>query len=231
MTDDDTQAVMNTLNRAAAMIKGKDAAAAQEITPQPGTPPSLSDDETIQWLASALGISLATLGAAVKSIRLGENEVTAEADPHHDTGLLADIHHVFEIKRVSKISTVKLIEALCEVDEVAWSTYNRGKPITPRQVARQLSAYGIASKTIRLGAYKTPKGFEALQFLDAFRRYLTTPLILPPHPQQKPEANKHADLTVADKPQQEIMPRNSENPEVSQSQQWRYTRKPIQLGN
>ena len=128
--------------------------------------------------------------------------------------LLADIQHVFEIKRIAKIRTSDLIAALCDDDESAWATYNRGKPITPRQVAKQLAAYGIASKNIRLSAYETPKGFELSQFSDAFVRYLATPLNLPPHPPQTLEANKHGVLAVADNPPQEATRHNSATPEA-----------------
>lgn len=88
--------------------------------------------------------------------------------------LLADIQHVFENKRIDKISTADLITALCDDDEAPWATYNRGKPITPRQTAAKLAGYGIASKTIRIG-YETHKGFEKGQFSDAFTRYLSPP--------------------------------------------------------
>ena len=88
--------------------------------------------------------------------------------------LLTDIQHIFEIRRADRISTADLITALCEDDEGAWASYNRGKPITPRQVASKLAGYGISSKTIRID-YGTAKGFEKGQFTDAFTRYLAHP--------------------------------------------------------
>lgn len=87
--------------------------------------------------------------------------------------LLADIKQVFEMTLRDRISTVDLISELCADDESPWATYNRGKPITTRQVACQLAVYGIASKTVRIG-FSTPKGFELSQFSDAFARYLAT---------------------------------------------------------
>lgn len=108
--------------------------------------------------------------------------------------LLADIREVFEIKRVKKISTADLIEALCEDDEKSWATYNRGKPITPRQVAKKLKDYGIASKNLRSG-YGVAKGFEQEQFHEAFARYLAlSPLVSATALQ----ASNHAALSVAD---------------------------------
>lgn len=88
--------------------------------------------------------------------------------------LLSDIRQIFEIKNVEKISSADLISALCEDDEGAWSTYNRGKPINAKQVARQLAPYAIKSKTIRT-EWGTPKGYEFVQFSDVFERYLAMP--------------------------------------------------------
>ena len=88
--------------------------------------------------------------------------------------LLTDIQQIFNKMHADKISTADLIEALCSDDECPWATYNRGKPITPRQVATKLRGYGIASKTVRVG-YETAKGFEKGQFSDAFTRYLSAP--------------------------------------------------------
>jgi len=111
--------------------------------------------------------------------------------------LLADIQHIFKHKNKDKIKTADLISALIEDEEKSWATYYLGKPINPKHVARLLKNYGIASKTIRLSEYDTPKGFELSQFSDAFMRYLPTPLNLPPQPPQTLEANKHEVLSVA----------------------------------
>lgn len=88
--------------------------------------------------------------------------------------LLADIREVFENKRIARISTADLINALCNDDEKSWATYNRGQPMKPRQLAKRLGEYGIASKTVRIG-YETPRGFDRAQFEDAFTRYLSSP--------------------------------------------------------
>ncbi len=89
--------------------------------------------------------------------------------------LLADIREVFERKQGNKISTADLITALIRDEEKPWAAYNRGHPITPRQLSKQLAAYGIKSKTVRLDRHNTPKGYEPSQFVDAFARYLDAP--------------------------------------------------------
>jgi len=111
--------------------------------------------------------------------------------------LLADIREVFEAKRLTKISTADLIQQLCDDDEKSWATYNRGRPITPRQVAKKLKEYGIASKNLRVN-HDVVKGFEHDQFKEAFARYLALSPELPLHRYKSPEANSYAGLDVAE---------------------------------
>jgi putative DNA primase/helicase len=110
--------------------------------------------------------------------------------------LLADIREVFESKPCAKISTADLIATLCDDDEKAWATYNRGKPITPRQIAKKLKEYGIASKNVRIN-FGVAKGFENEQFREAFARYLTPSLEVGLHRYRSPEASNTGDLDVA----------------------------------
>lgn len=137
-----------------------------------------------EWLQRATDAAIELSGVTDTSISTG-NE------------LLSDIQHVFEKKKATKISTVDLIEALCTDEEAAWATYNRGKPLTPRQLARQLTAYGISSKTVRLGHANTPKGFDTAQFADAFARYLAAPEKLPQHRNVSPESMSGMETGVA----------------------------------
>ncbi|MDP3280799.1 MAG: DUF3631 domain-containing protein [Nitrosomonas sp.] len=109
--------------------------------------------------------------------------------------LLADIQEIFETKRTNKISTADLINALTEDTEKRWATYNRGKPLSPKQLANKLKDYGIHSKNIRIG-YETPKGYELEHFKDAFDRYLSphSPISI----RHTPQPNNRNDLSVAE---------------------------------
>ncbi len=127
-------------------------------------------------------------------------------EPVVSTGaeLLADIQLIFETKRADKIRTTDLVQALCDDPEAAWATYNRGREITPRQVAKRLGEYSIKPKTIRFGYPDTAKGYELEQFQDAFARYLpatTENGILSVTPSQP---NSSAALSVTDKPSQNL---------------------------
>ena len=103
------------------------------------------------------------------------------------TELLADISEVFEAKKVNKMYTADLVEALCEDSEKSWATYYRGEPITPKQLSRRLSGYGISSRQLRI-SYDNKKGFELSQFEDAFARYVT----IPSNPSEFAETSKQS---------------------------------------
>lgn len=122
----------------------------------------------------------------------------------HDTGdepvsigaeLLADVKAAFERKRVVRLSSVELLEALCEDDEAPWAAWNRGKPITARQLSTRLKEYGAKPTPIRF-SYGVAKGYQLEHFHDAFGRYLS-----PATPSQSVtelQANNHAGFGVTD---------------------------------
>ncbi|NPU91912.1 MAG: DUF3631 domain-containing protein [Gammaproteobacteria bacterium] len=96
-----------------------------------------------------------------------------EDAPSIGAELLRDIKAVFDDKNTSKVFTADLLEALTSDDEQPWATWNRGKPISPRQLASKLADFGIKSKQIRIGSVTGKKGFEADDFKDAWGRYLS----------------------------------------------------------
>lgn len=96
-----------------------------------------------------------------------------EDAPSIGAELLRDIKTIFDDKRAIKIFTADLLDALTEDDEQPWATWNRGKPISPRQLASKLADFGIKSKQIRIGSVTGKKGFEADDFKDAWGRYLS----------------------------------------------------------
>ena len=118
-----------------------------------------------EWVERATAAALMLSGADSRSLSVG-NE------------LLADIQRIFATKNVAKISGADLYTALCDDEEGAWATYTNGRPITRRQLAQQLAAYGIESKAIRHGI-RIYRGYERTQFEDAFARYVSAPPVVP----------------------------------------------------
>lgn len=165
---------------------------------RPVLPEALSDREQDNWeplLAIASCAGAEWVERATKAALALSNTVETSVSTGNE--LLADIQSVFEEKGTFKVSTVDLIDALVAVEENAWATYNRGRPLSPRQLAKQLSAYGIQPKTVRM-AHGTPKGYDADQFTDAFARYLGAPEKLLQHRNAPPETAVAATDTVAD---------------------------------
>lgn len=93
--------------------------------------------------------------------------------------LLSDIRQVFEDKRVDKIPSKDLVEALVAMEDRPWPEWRRGRPMTQNSLSRLLDPYRINPGTIRSDRH-TPKGYRLTQFRDAFERYLT------PHPSVDP---------------------------------------------
>jgi hypothetical protein len=89
--------------------------------------------------------------------------------------LLASIRDVFDTRGVDRVSSSDLVEALAADAEGPWATWNRGRPISPRQVARKLADFQIVPATIRLPNSTTPRGYHLHQFADAWQRYLAAP--------------------------------------------------------
>jgi len=89
--------------------------------------------------------------------------------------LLSDIRSMFEKEGVDRLASSEIVKNLEVMEDRPWPEYRKnGKPITPRQIAKLLSRFGIKPKNIRteLGVQK---GYEVSQFTDAFTRYLPDP--------------------------------------------------------
>ena len=139
---------------------------------RPNLPESLNDRAQDNWepllaIADLAGGNWPELArrAALKLSGAAQDSFSSSSE------LLVDIREVFVTKKVNKMYTADLVEALCEDSEKSWATYNRDKPITPKQLSRRLSGYGISSRQLRI-SYANKKGFELSQFEDAFARYL-----------------------------------------------------------
>lgn len=86
--------------------------------------------------------------------------------------LLRDIKDVFDSKNGrSSLLTHELIDALVVDEESPWATWNRGKPISPRQLAVRVKEFGAMAASIRNGT-STGKGYKKASFEDAFVRYI-----------------------------------------------------------
>lgn len=126
--------------------------------------------EPLLQVAEVAGNFWPETAIAAASKMFGERDCEDTADE-----LLADIREIFEVKRVDRISLNDLLSTLLQDDEGPWGTYERGRPLTLRQLSRKLAAYGIKAKTARISG-KSAKSYEFSQFTEVFSRYLAPAL-------------------------------------------------------
>ncbi len=142
---------------------------------RPELPPSLNDRAQDNW-EPLLAIADVAGGRWPSWARDAALKLSGAESPTESIGteLLADIKEVFHTRRVERLPSTDLLTALCEDDEAPWATYNRGKPMSTRQLARKLDGYGIRSRNIRFGM-EIRKGYEAEDFKEAWSRYIPLP--------------------------------------------------------
>ena len=143
---------------------------------QPHLPSDLSDREQDNW-EPLLAIASCAGAEWIQRLTKAALKMSAASEPvaGNANELLADIRDVFAQWLQPRIKTIDLIERLCADGDMGWATYNHGRPMTARQLAKRLDVYGIKPKTVRQPGNKTPKGYELSQFDDAFTRYLKAP--------------------------------------------------------
>ena len=95
--------------------------------------------------------------------------------------LLVDIKVIFDGDERDQIPSAFICERLAEMEDRPWPEWKNSKPITVRQLARQLAPFGITPGSIRTET-GTPKGYKKEAFKDAWSRYLpfssaTTPQV------------------------------------------------------
>jgi putative DNA primase/helicase len=99
---------------------------------------------------------------------------TADDDESIRVTLLGDIKAIFAEKRVDRISSGDLVEALSAIEGRPWGEW-KGKPITKNGLARLLNPFLITPDSVRFGE-GTMKGYLLSQFEDVFSRYLRGPV-------------------------------------------------------
>lgn len=138
------------------------------------TMPELSNRDADNW-EPLLALADLAGGEWPQRIRNAARTLTARNDAQTaNEELLGDIKAAFAKKARDRLPTVELLDALAADTEAPWATWNRGKPITARQLSKRLSEFGISPGTFRAGS-TTAKGYRLDQFTDAFGRYLPDP--------------------------------------------------------
>lgn len=157
--------------------------AARLETARPSLPDSLNDRAQDNWepllaIADLAGGDWPALARDAALTLAGSTEETKSLR----TELLEDIRGVFQRIPGDRIATEALLEQLNGDPERPWATYNRGKPMTAKNLSGFLGHFGIKSGNIRFPDGSQSKGYLASAFVDAFARYLQSAVPAVPKP-------------------------------------------------
>ena len=147
----------------------------------PAVPDELTSDRAVDnWrplfaIADAIGGEWPPL-AREAAITAATGEASTESV---GVVLLQDIRHLFR-EGVERIATSYILKALNGADERPWATFDKGRPMTPRNLAALLKPFGIKSKQYRFDDGTNGRGYSARDFGDAFKRYLGSSDVLQP---------------------------------------------------
>jgi hypothetical protein len=148
------------------------------LIPNPVTPDQLNDragDISVPLLSIAAGAGEAWWARGWWAIvEVFGQSAAAEGDNERGAMLLADVRAIFDDPSVDKVPSVNLCVRLAELQDRPWPEANKGRPITPTQLAAMLKPFGVRSGTIRMDSGETPKGYHRSSFQDAWARYLPT---------------------------------------------------------
>jgi hypothetical protein len=145
-----------------------------DIPEAPELPASVTDRPADCWeplvaLADAAGGSWPER-ARCACRALVQASMTAD-DQSAGVRLLCDIREVFRCE--GRLATATLVDRLAAIDEAPWGDLLDGRSDKARGswLAKRLKPYGISPKAVRIGDAH-PRGYEATDFADAWRRYL-----------------------------------------------------------
>ncbi len=139
----------------------------------PDIPETLHDRAADNWrpliaIADLAGGNWPTLARQIAVRLSGEG---AEQDASVRVQLLVDIKSIFDGDDRDQIPSKVICGRLAEMESQPWPEWKNGKPITPRQLARELEGFSIRSGSIRTDT-GTAKGYKKEAFKDAWSRYL-----------------------------------------------------------
>lgn len=108
--------------------------------------------------------------------------------------LLSDIWKIFQGQEKDKIRSSVIILELIGMADSEWETYNFGKPINERALAKKLRTYGIKPAQIRFESGVGAKGYHRSEIESAVRRYLDPSIPVNSETTETPETEPTLEL-------------------------------------
>jgi putative DNA primase/helicase len=139
----------------------------------PAMPPELHDREADSWrpLFAIAEIAGGSWPSLARDAALALSDARATSDATIGIELLRDLRTIFAARAVPRIPTDDLIRDLTADAERPWATYQGGRSITARKLARLLDPFEIGPTKWRDGIV-TARGYQAADMGDAWSRYL-----------------------------------------------------------
>ncbi len=136
----------------------------------PIVPTELHDRAADNWRSL---IAIADLCGWDTKARAAARALTErDADESAAAMLLEDLRALFEAGGTGRLTSAEIVDALVRIEERPWPEWKQGRPITQRQLARLLAAFGIKPKLLKFPSGPA-RGYEAEQFSDSFARYIS----------------------------------------------------------
>jgi hypothetical protein len=140
---------------------------------EPEFPPGVEDRAADCW-EPLLAVADATGGDWPARARAAAQHFTSQGADEMITDGVELLEHIRDaFAGETQLPTTVLLQRLLRRDESPWRDIG-GRPLDDRGLAKRLKPYGIKSKVIRVGE-KTPRGYSAMDFADAWARYLRAP--------------------------------------------------------
>jgi len=136
----------------------------------PATPSSLNDRAADNWTPL---LAIADLCGWREQAEAAALALSGDADDSDSVNvmLLADVHKVFEARKVDRLPSQSICDELAKMEDRPWPEWYHGKPITPRALAKRLGGFGIHAEQQKQGDKSNKRGYEKADFEDAFTRY------------------------------------------------------------
>ena len=137
--------------------------------------PALTNRDADNW-EPLLALAQLAGGAWPECTHHAAIAMTDGADDSKTVGeeLLTDIREILKRQEGKPhILSSQLLTMLCFDDEAPWATYNRGKPLAPRQLAKRLSEFEIKPKLVRVHG-EVARGYSVSELEAVFSRYINS---------------------------------------------------------
>jgi len=149
--------------------------------PWPEMPEGVEDRDADVWeaLLSCADVAGGDWPTRARTAAVYLIKSAKETPPSIGLRVLTDLRVVFGNE--DKLSTDRILSALCDLPESPWLEHLAGKPITSGWLSKRLTPYGVKSTTIRVGKgenSKSVRGYRCEDLADPWARYL--PALPPP---------------------------------------------------